>query len=94
MAIAKRFLSLLQRRPAIVLVAVFLVALYSASYRFRRQFGLAHPMANMAYYYYGAYPNTVSDRALYWFYFPAHLFGDRLGIHWSDRRDKYDPSYF
>ena len=57
--------------------------------------GLIHPMANMAYYYYGRDPNTISDRAIYLFYYPIYkCCGDTYGIHWSDRRDAYDPSKF
>jgi hypothetical protein len=93
-AIFSRLFRFIRRHPVVVVSALLLIASYSASYRFRRQLGLVHPMANLAYYYYGARPNTLSDRALYWFYFPTHLFGDRLGIHWSDAQPPFDASYF
>ena len=56
---------------------------------FRRQLGLIHPMANMAYYHYGDVPNSFIDRALYFVYYPLYRCGDRYGIHWRDRIDAY-----
>jgi hypothetical protein len=88
------FLRFVCQRSAMVIIAVLLLISYFTSYGLRRQLGLAHPMANMSYYYYGSDPNTLSDRALYWFYCPASLFGDRLGVHWRNARPPYDPSYF
>ena len=77
-------------------VALFLSA-YLPSWFFLRQLGLAGPMANLSYFYYGKF-QTDSDGALYIFYFPIYWFQikttgySRYGIHWSDRKPVVTPS--
>ena len=89
-----------KNRKGILLVAVivvFLLGSYIATWFFLPQLGLAGPMANLSYFYYGR-SHTNSDRALYIFYFPIYWFQikttgySRYGIHWSDRKPVVTPS--
>jgi hypothetical protein len=94
MPIFQTSLKLLRRYRMIAALVLSVGALYFASWHYRRELGLIHPMANMVYYYYGGKPNGYSDRMFYWIYYPIYRCGDRYGIHWSDRRNSYDPSQF
>jgi hypothetical protein len=78
-------------------VMVFLLGGYVSSWFFLPQLGLAGPMANMAYFYYGK-SHTKSDAVLYIAYYPFYRYevkangSSRYGIHWSDRKDPPPPT--
>ena len=85
---------------AVLSALVVLIAAYALLWYFRCEVGLIRPMANMRFFYYGTEPGSFSDRALYWIYAPVykpHLYwqelwyGERLEVHWTDRRDYYGP---
>ncbi len=94
-------MSYLRRQRTLVLIGLILGAAYFSSWSLRRELGLAHPAANLRYFYFGTAPGTLSDRALYWFYYPAyrpyltyqeHCYGERYDVHWRDRRDPDLPT--
>ena len=78
-------------------VVAFLLAGYIGSWFFLPELGLAGPMANLAYFYYGE-SHEKSDRVLYIVYFPLYWIETKLngysryGIHWSDRKDVRFPT--
>ena len=93
--------SLIRHQWKIVAVGLLIGAAYFSSWNFRRELGLVQPMANLRYFYFGADPDTFSDCALYWFYYPAYRpylayqmirYGQRYDIHWSDKRDEVLPT--
>jgi flagellar basal body-associated protein FliL len=81
----------------VVAIVVFLLGSYIATWFFLPQLGLAGPMANLSYFYYGK-SHTKSDSALYIVYYPLYWYEmktkgySRYGIHWSDRKDPSPPS--
>jgi hypothetical protein len=91
---AKSSSNFFRRHLGRLLFLVLMLGIYLLTWTFRRELGFAHPMANMMYYHYGEEPNSFTDRAAYWIYYPLYVFGDRYGIHWSDRADPYDVSAF
>ena len=66
---------------------------YMAVWQFRRELQIVRPMANLRYFYYGTAPCTLSDRLLYWVFYPPHrasiaiqdLSPGRDDVHWSER---------
>lgn len=73
-------------------LVALLLAGYLGSWFFLPELGLAGPMANLAYFYYGE-SHEKSDSVLYIVYFPLYWIETKLngrsryGIHWSDRKD-------
>ena len=56
-------------------VPALILAVYLATWLFRRDLGLIHPAANLAYFYY--HDDERVDRALYILYWPCYrLFPD------------------
>jgi hypothetical protein len=100
MAISNAVRTFVRRHPRVIVAAVLLITVYGASWSFRRELGLVHPMANLRYFYFGSEPGALSDRALYCFYLGAYgphiliqtLRGDRYDVQWSDRRDPVLPT--
>src|SRR5689334_11866153 len=101
MRVLRTFWSLVRRDKKLVVVVFLIGAAYYASWSFRRELGLVHPMANLRYFHFGPAPETFLDRALYWFYYPVHRpylscqmihDGERYDVHWSDRRDPVLPT--
>jgi len=101
MKVLRPSFSFMRRHRKVVTVPLLVAAAYFSSWSFRRELGLIHPIANLRYFYFGADPETLSDRALYWFYFPAYRpylayqmarYGERYNVHWSDRRDPVLPT--
>jgi hypothetical protein len=83
-------------REVVLTALVAVVAVYAASWCLRHEVGLIRPMANLRYFHYGAEAGSFSDRALYWIYAPVYKpylywqelwYGERLEVHWTDRRD-------
>lgn len=76
---------------------MLLLGSYLTTWFFLPQLGLAGPMANLSYFYYGK-SHTKSDSALYIAYYPLYWYEmktksySRYGIHWSDRKDPPPPS--
>src|SRR5258706_496629 len=95
------FWSFVRRHRTAVCAGVLVCVTYFSSWNFRRELGLVKPMANLRYFYFGGDPESVSDRALYWFYYPVYRpylacqvirYGERSDVHWSDRRDAAIPT--
>ena len=91
----------IRRHRTVLAIGVLICAAYFSTWSLRRELGLVHPMANLHYFYFGGAPDALSDRVLYWFYYPAyrsHLayqmirHGERYDVHWSDRRDPVLPT--
>ena len=90
-----------RRRRIVLFAGLLLGVVYSSSWSFRRELGLVRPMANLRYFCFGAEPDSSSDRALYWLYYPAYRpylayqmvrHGERYDVHWSDRREPVLPT--
>ena len=101
MRVLSTFWSFVRRHRIVVAVGLLICAAYFSSWGFRRELGLVQPMANLRYFHFGVDPDTFSDRALYWFYYPAYRpyltyqlirYGERYDVHWSDRRDPVLPT--
>src|SRR5436309_15893511 len=62
----------IRRHRTVLAIGVLICAAYFSTWSMRRELGLVHPMANLHYFYFGGAPDALSDRALYWFYYPAY----------------------